>query len=290
MTSGNTMKILELINKGAEVLSQNLSDINYRFESELLLSFVLKKERVWLLLHQNDNINENLSDLFFSLIKRRAQGEPYSYITGTKEFMSLEFSVYPGILIPRPDTETLVCHVIDTFKNEKVKILDLCTGSGAIGISLAKYIDKSEVTCVDISDVCIKTAEENAVKNGVKDKITIKKADVLKGIATDSKYDCIVSNPPYIKTSDMKALMRDVKDYEPHLALDGGDDGLIFYRKISETAKKILSPFGMLCFEVGHDQAEDVKNIMIENSFADICFIKDLAGINRVVSGKLSLH
>ena len=290
MTNGNTMKILELINKGAEVLSQNLSDINYRFESELLLSFVLKKERVWLLLHKNENINENLSDLFFSLIKRRAQGEPYSYITGTKEFMSLEFSVYPGVLIPRPDTETLVCHIIDVFKDKEAKILDLCTGSGAIGISLAKYIAKSEVTCVDISDVCIKTTEENAAKNGVKDKITIKKADVLKGIATDSKYDCIVSNPPYIKTSDMKTLMRDVKDYEPHLALDGGNDGLIFHRKISEMAQNILSPFGILCFEVGHDQAEDVKSIMMQNGFTDICFIKDLAGINRVVSGKLSLH
>lgn len=287
MTSGKIMTIFDMINKGAEVLSKSLTDVNYRFESELLLSFVLNKERIYLIVHQDETINDKSADLFLSYIERRAKGEPFSYITGSKEFMSLDFTVRSGVLIPRPDTEALVCHVIDNFRDKNPLILDLCTGSGAIAVSCAKYIEGAFVTAVDISDVCIKTAKENAEKHGVANKVTVICADVLTDFETSKKFDCIVSNPPYIKTDVLPTLMKDVRDFEPSLALDGGDDGLIFYRKISALAPLFLNENGILAFEVGHDQAEDVKKIMHSEGFNDIEFIKDLAGINRVVSGKI---
>ena len=289
MTNGNNMNILDAISKGIKLLSESLSDINPRFESELLLSYAIKKERIWLLLHGSDKLSEDDCNRFLGLIKRRADGEPFSYITGTKEFMSLDFKVKEGVLIPRPDTETLVSHIIETFKNKNALILDLCTGSGAIAVSIAKYLEDSFITAVDISDVCIETAKENAETNGVADRVDIVKKDILTGFSTDKQFDCIVSNPPYIKTEDIKTLMKDVKDFEPTLALDGGNDGLIFYRKISTLAKKLLKKDGMLTFEIGHNQAQDVYNIMKNESFSEIDFVKDLAGINRVIYGKYIL-
>ena len=289
MTNGNNMNILDAISKGIKLLSESLSDINPRFESELLLSYAIKKERIWLLLHGSDKLSEDDCNRFLGLVKRRADGEPFSYITGTKEFMSLDFKVKEGVLIPRPDTETLVSHIIETFKNKNALILDLCTGSGAIAVSIAKYLEDSFITAVDISDVCIETAKENAETNGVADRVDIVKKDILTGFSTDKQFDCIVSNPPYIKTEDIKTLMKDVKDFEPTLALDGGNDGLIFYRKISTLAKKLLKKDGMLTFEIGHNQAQDVYNIMKNESFSEIDFVKDLAGINRVIYGKYIL-
>ncbi|MBR2500147.1 MAG: peptide chain release factor N(5)-glutamine methyltransferase [Clostridia bacterium] len=283
------MNILDAISKGIKLLSESLSDINPRFESELLLSYAIKKERIWLLLHGSDKLSEDDCNRFLGLVKRRADGEPFSYITGTKEFMSLDFKVKEGVLIPRPDTETLVSHIIETFKNKNALILDLCTGSGAIAVSIAKYLEDSFITAVDISDVCIETAKENAETNGVADRVDIVKKDILTGFSTDKQFDCIVSNPPYIKTEDIKTLMKDVKDFEPTLALDGGNDGLIFYRKISTLAKKLLKKDGMLAFEIGHNQAEDVYDIMKNEGFSEIDFVKDLAGINRVIYGKYIL-
>lgn len=281
------MKIFELLNKGADVLSKSLPDINGRFESELLLSFVLKKERIYLAIHRDEAVSQENTDLFFSCIERRAKAEPVSYITGTKEFMSLPFFVRQGVLIPRPDTETLCCHIIDEFKGEGFTMLDLCTGSGAIAVSLAKYIKNTVVDAVDISDICIDTAKKNAENNGVSEYINVIRADILNGFTADKKYDCIVSNPPYIKSDVISALMKDVKDFEPSLALDGGHDGLIFYEKISAFAPDMLKENGMLAFEIGHDQADAVKDILIKNNFKDICFTKDLAGIKRVISGRL---
>lgn len=289
MTNGKNMNILDAISKGIKLLSESLSDINPRFESELLLSYAIKKERIWLLLHGSDKLSEDDCNRFLGLVKRRADGEPFSYITGIKEFMSLDFKVKEGVLIPRPDTETLVSHIIETFKNKNALILDLCTGSGAIAVSLAKYLEDSFITAVDISDVCIETAKENAETNGVADRVDIVKKDILTGFSTDKQFDCIVSNPPYIKTEDIKTLMKDVKDFEPTLALDGGNDGLIFYRKISTLAKKLLKKDGILAYEIGHDQAQDVYNIMKNESFSEIDFVKDLAGINRVIYGKYIL-
>lgn len=281
------MKIFELLKKGTEILSKNLPEINSRFESELLLAFVLKKERIYLAINLSENISDDASNLFLSYIARRANCEPISYITGTKEFMSLNFCVMPGVLIPRPDTETLCLHVIDEFKGEGFNMLDLCTGSGAICVSLAKYIKNTFVDALDISDVCVNATKINAENNGVSEFINVIQADVLKGFKTSKKYDCIVSNPPYIKSEAIPHLMKDVRDFEPVSALDGGDNGLIFYEKISSTAPSMLKDNGMLAFEVGHDQSEKVKNIMIRNGFKKIKLIKDLAGIDRVVSGRI---
>lgn len=281
------MKIFELLNKGAKVLSENLTDINPRFESELLLSFVLKKERIFLAIHRNDEVDKEISDIYLDYINRRKNGEPVSYITGSKEFMSLDFYVCEGVLIPRPDTETLCTHIIEKFKGSGYRMLDLCTGSGAIAVSLAKYIKDTSVDAVDISDICIETAKKNALQNGVDRFVNVIKADVLDGFKTNEKYDCIVSNPPYIKSEVIPTLMKDVRDFEPLSALDGGNDGLIFYEKISAFAPSLLKENGILSFEVGHDQSDEVKKIMTKNGFKDICFLKDLAGIERVVSGRL---
>jgi len=198
--------------------------------------------------------------------------------------MSLEFDVEEGILIPRPDTEILVEEIINLYKDKSSKILDLCTGSGAIAVSLAHYLKNTSLTAVDKYDICLEITKKNAIKHNVDKRINIIKKDVLKPLSIDDDFDCIVSNPPYIKSDVLTTLPVDVRDYEPIYALDGGNDGLIFYKKITDFAKSKLKPGGILAYEIGYDQAESVKDLIKRtNSFEEIKIINDLSGLNRVI-------
>ncbi len=255
-----------------------------RLDCEVLLAHVMGKDRLFLAVHRNEEVPEEAERAFRGLLQRRREHEPVAYLTGMREFMSLTFSVEPGVLIPRPDTETLVEYVIEKLKSEENPgILDLCTGSGAIAVSLAYYLKNSFVTAVDISKTCVAVARNNAEKNGVSNRVQVIEQDVFR-LSAEKTYDCVVSNPPYIPTAVVEGLERDVKEYEPKTALDGGADGLDFYRHLATLGADLLRSGGLFALEVGHDQAEIVQHLLEEtNRFESTGLCCDLAGIRRVV-------
>lgn len=283
MTNGK-MTIATALNDAVATLSLNKTIENPRLDAEVLLCEVLKCERIFLVINKDKPISDDEFTLFSDFIARRHKNEPVSYIIGTKEFMSLDFYVTDGVLIPRPDTEILVEKVIELFKNKQANIVDLCTGSGAIAVSLAYYLDKCSFIAVDKYDICLETAQQNAKKHGVDKRIDFIKADVLENFELSKEFDCIVSNPPYIRKDVLSSLPDDVKNFEPEYALDGGDDGLIFYRKITDFACTSLKKGGVLGYEIGFDQGESVCKILDDtDEFSNISVIKDLAGLDRVV-------
>ena len=254
---------------------------NPSLDARILMCHTLSCDELYLTVHRDRPLTESEQDGFFSLIKRRMSNEPVGYITGTKEFMSLEFNVDKNVLIPRPDTEILVEKVMSEVKSANPVIIDMCTGSGAIAVSLAKYIPDACVLGLDISEDALKVAKTNSQKNGAD--VTFEKHDVLKPYSKITA-DAVVSNPPYIPTEDLKGLMSDVIDFEPSIALDGGADGLLFYRAIIKNIGSCLKCGGLLAFEVGLGQADDVAYLM-EEKFSSVTLEKDLAGIDRVVYG-----
>lgn len=272
------MVIDELVRNAAAQLTDNA-----RFEAEQIVMKALDIDRTQLLINGKKTAGKNDIKAVNEMLSRRKNGEPLQYILGECEFMSLPFYVESGVLIPRADTETLVETVIEEAKSD-AKILDICSGSGCIGISLAHYIKDATVTMLDISDKAMNVSEKNIALNGVQDRVTVKKCDILNEIP-QGEYDVIVSNPPYIETAVIDKLQTEVKDYEPRLALDGGGDGLVFYRRITDTAPQMLSENGILAFEIGFDQGKSVSELMKKN-FEDIKVTKDLAGNDRVVIGR----
>lgn len=272
------MVISELVRETAARLTDNA-----RFEAEQIVMRTLNITRTQLITGGKTEVSERDINAANKMTDRRVNGEPLQYILGECEFMSLPFYVESGVLIPRADTETLVETVIEAAK-PNAKILDICSGSGCIGISLAYFLKDATVTLLDISDKAIEVTEKNISLNGVSDRAEVKKLDILTGIPNE-KFNIIVSNPPYIETAVIDKLQTEVKDYEPRLALDGGGDGLLFYRRITGIAPKMLLENGILAFEIGFDQGEAVKGLMKDN-FQDIEIIKDLAGNDRVVTGR----
>lgn len=245
-----------------------------------LLAHVFNIKRMWYLLHENDLAPVTESEHFLTLVKERAKHIPLQHLTGTQEFMGLEFDVNENVLIPRQDTEILVEEVMKIAEGKSV--LDMCTGSGCIIVSLAKLSKLKKAAGVDLSEKALVVAAKNAIKHKVEiEYIHSDLFDQVEGI-----YDIIVSNPPYIPSAEINNLMSEVKDHEPVLALDGTEDGLEFYRKISSEAKKYLKESGSIFFEIGHDQGEDVKQILSQEGFAEIIIKKDLSGLDRVVSAK----
>lgn len=280
------MTIREIIIKYSEEL-KDISDTP-RLDIELLLEKALGGvDRLYIHLNINKELTKEQEEHFLELIKERLNGRPIAYIVGNREFMGLDFYVKEGVLIPRPDTEPLVEEVIELCKDKgDVSILDIGTGSGAITISLAKYIEKSKLMSFDISDIPLEVGKKNAIANGVDSKIEFAKSDLFSAIKDkDIRFDVIVSNPPYIPKKDIETLHTQVKDYEPYNALEGGEDGLDFYRDITEQSLSYINEGGILAYEVGHDQADDVSQIMKNNGYVNIYTKKDLQGIDRVVIG-----
>ncbi|PBI37543.1 peptide chain release factor N(5)-glutamine methyltransferase [Clostridioides difficile] len=269
--------------------SYKLKDISDtpRLDTELLLQKTLGVDRLYIHLNLNKELTEEQKTKFIGFAEERLNGRPIAYIVENREFMGLDFFVKEGVLIPRPDTETLVEEIIEICREKKdVSILDIGTGSGAITISLAKYIENSKIMSFDVSEIALEIAKKNSIINEVGEKIKYINSDLFTAISDSNiKFDIIVSNPPYIKKQDIETLHKQVKDYEPYNALEGGEDGLDFYRRITEQGKKYLNKRGILAYEVGHNQAEDVINIMKSNGYKKIYTKKDIQGIDRVVIG-----
>ena len=233
--------------------------------------------------YMNDerDADARMNELYVERIERRAKHEPLQYILGSTCFMGLDFTVTPAVLIPRFDTEVLVDEALRIIP-EGSKVLDMCTGSGCIAISIA-LLGKNNVTGVDISDDALHVAEINRVRLKATECVDFIKSDMFE--AVNGTYDYILSNPPYIRSSDIDELADEVKNMEPRLALDGTEDGLFFYRILASESGRFLNKGGALIMEIGYDQAEDVSRLLEENKFADIRVIKDLAGFDRVVCG-----
>ena len=279
------MTIKEILIQYSKEL-ENISDTP-RLDVEMLLKKALGDvDSMYIRMYLDKQLTEEQEKYFLEMIKERLNERPIAYIIGNREFMGLDFFVQEGVLIPRPDTETLVEEIINICNNRTgLNILDIGTGSGAIRISLAKYLDKSHVISADISDIALEIASKNAISNNVDERIDFIKSDVFSNVPKEEKFDLIVSNPPYIRKSDIDGLDRQVKDFEPYNALEGGEDGLDFYRKITKESKAFLKNKGILAYEVGHDQAQDVSQIMQENGFEGIYTKCDLQGFERVVIG-----
>lgn len=278
------MVIKELLQNSITRLRESGND-NPVFEVHALFRHVLSVSATDLVLMHDKKLSKQQEKKLLTYIERRLSGEPLQYILGTQEFMSLEFKVTPSVLIPRADTETLVEYVIDRKKNDGFSLLDIGTGTGCIPLSIAAFCPRAFVRGVDISNDAKKLAEENCKKLMLNSRANFELCDILNEIPS-GKYDIITSNPPYIKTEVIDGLQTEVKDFEPHLALDGGEDGLKFYRRICDIAPKLLTKDGMLVFEIGYDQANEVSDLM-EKNFKDISVIKDLCGNDRVVVGTL---
>ena len=260
--------------------------------SKIILKSLLKVDDIFLLINSEEYVAEDIQKQFKYNIELLNLGKPIQYIMHNQEFMKMNFYVDENVLIPQPDTEILVEEVINICsglscaytKDQNIRILDLCTGSGAIGISLAKYIENSKVTMSDLSKKALEIANKNAIKNEVKDRCSFINSDMFENI--NEKYDIIVSNPPYIKTEVINTLSKEVQN-EPSLALDGGEDGLHFYRIIADNAWKYLNENGILALEIGYDQKDDVFNLVKDTGkYSDIYSKKDLSNNDRIIVGK----
>ncbi|WP_019230472.1 peptide chain release factor N(5)-glutamine methyltransferase [Sedimentibacter sp. B4] len=283
--------IEKLLKDGIEIIKQR--DYNNPYlDVQLILCHLLKKDRVYVHLNRKEEVDDEIKNKFLEMVYKRNQGYPLQYMTNVQEFMGLEFFVQEGILVPRPDTEILVEKIINLvknsdFKDRTLKILDIGTGSGAIAVSLAYYVKNSFVTAVDVSETAISTTEINIEKHNLKNIRTVK-ADIFEDVFSDEKFDIVVSNPPYIRREIIRDLPVEVSEYEPKLALDGGEDGLLYYRRIAEVFYKIHGEKAVLCVEIGHDQKQDVERIFENlNIFKIIETDKDLGGNDRVVTGFL---
>ena len=276
------MTISEAIKKGMiELKNENIEEP--KLKARLLMQYTLNQTRQYVIVNDMEELEKSKEKKYFDSIKILKKGIPIEHITHQKEFMKLNFFVDKNVLIPRQDTEILVEEVIKIAqKTNAKKILDMCTGSGAIAVSLAKYLPQSEITAIDISNDALKIAKKNAVSNNVENQITFISSDMFTNL-NEEKFDIIVSNPPYIKTNVIDNLDIQVKN-EPHIALDGGNDGLYFYKKIINESYQYLKYKGYLCLEIGFDQKIDIIEL-IENSnnFDGTYSKKDLYDNDRII-------
>ena len=276
------MTIKEALNQGV-IMLKNENIEAPKNKARQLLEKTLKQSKEYLIIYDTKEITSMQRDNYIKNIKRLIQGEPLQYITGKQEFMKLNFLVNKDVLIPRQDTEILVEEVIEICKKiQNPVILDLCTGSGAIAISIAKYVHSAKIYASDISQRAIDIARQNAELNGVKNNIEFIESNLFNKIK-NLKFDIIVSNPPYIEKDEIKKLQKDVQR-EPIIALDGGKDGLDFYRKISIDAHSFLNRQGYLCFEIGYNQKKAVTKILEDQKrYINIYSKKDLCENDRIV-------
>ena len=257
-----------------------------RLDAELLLGYVLQKPRIYLYTHFDQIMDRAELARYRELIQRRAAGYCTAVLIGKKEFMGIDFVVDEHVLVPRPDTEAWMEKLIQRFRSlPNVTLLDLGTGSGALAVSFLYYCREARAVAVDISAEALAVAQRNAEAAGVADRIIFRKGDFLEAVNTNETFDLIVSNPPYIPTEDIKGLAQEVRR-EPALALDGGPDGLRFYRILGERAVRYLRPGGILAAEVGIHQAEEVKALFAAGGLSEVQCIRDYGGIDRAVWGK----
>ena len=274
------MTIKQAITKGMIMLKSNNVE-SPKLKARLLLQYVLDKPRQYIIVYDNKEIDKQQQWQYFVNIEKLTKGVPLQHITHRQEFMKMDFFVDENVLIPRPDTEILVEEVIKIAqKYNSPRILDLCTGSGAIAISLKKFVPNADITAVDISEKALEIAQKNAKK--LETKINLLKSDLFDKL-DNKKFDIIVSNPPYIRKDEIKKLSEEVQK-EPKIALDGGEDGLDFYRIITEQAINYLKTGSFLCFEIGYNQKNDViKIIEDDQNYKNTYCKKDLYGNDRII-------
>ena len=270
------MTIKEAIKYGSDLLKENKIE-DYSIKVKILISFITGIKKDILINYEDVEILDNKLEIYIYNLNKIIEGVPIQYITKKQEFMGLDFFVDENVLIPQPDTEILVEEVLKISKlfNKKINILDLCTGSGAIAVSLSKYIKDVNIIATDISKNAIEIAEKNAIKNNIENKIKFVVSDMFKNI--ENKFDIIVSNPPYIETKEIEKLSKEVKN-EPIIALDGGNDGIKYYKIIADNYNKFLNIGGYLLLEIGYNQGESVSKLFKNSEIK-----KDLSGNNRVI-------
>lgn len=280
------MTIKEALSKGTIMLKNNNVE-SPKLKARLLLQYVLKQTRQYIIVYDNKEINKKEQFEYFVNIEKLTTGVPLQHITHSQEFMKMDFFVDENVLIPRPDTEILVEETIKISKKRtNPKILDLCTGSGAIAISIAKNVKDADIYAVDISEKALNIAKTNAKRLEVFDKIKFLKSDLFQNIEK-TKFDIIVTNPPYIKKEDITYLSKEVQK-EPLLALDGGIDGLDFYKKILNQSIDYLKFGSYICMEIGYDQKQDVLKIIQDiDKYVDTYSKKDLCGNDRIIVTKV---
>lgn len=276
------MEIKEALIEGRKYLK----DLEYTdpiYETRRILSFLLNKDLSYLVAHDSELLDSTLEERYFEILDKRKNGMPIQYILGEEDFYGRSFKVLEGVLIPRQDTEISVETILKIIKNNKINnMLEIGCGTGIVSISV-DLETKIDVTAVDISQKAIENTKINKEKIG--STITVLKSDLFSNIK--NKFDIIYSNPPYIKSDEIEKLQVEVRKHEPRLALDGGEDGLHFYRKIIEKAPEYLNDRGYLVFEIGHDEAKDICALMEDNF--DVEVIKDLSKLDRVVVGQLRM-
>ena len=298
-----SLPLKELISIGAQQL-RDAGVADAEIDAKELLCYMQGLDRVGLMLRWQDVMQDNQCEAYFQLIERRASRVPLQHITGRQEFMGLPFDVNEHVLIPRQDTETMVEDALELAAKGTLRgqaytdslrkggdVLDLCCGSGAIGVSLAKLNSKFHVTCSDLSTEALKVAKSNAVLNGCKS-VKFTESDMFaafRGKLGNKKFDLIISNPPYIPPAVIEGLEPEVRDHEPMMALDGGEDGLDFYRQIAAAAPDHMKKGAVLMLEIGHDQRAAVKDLLSGTGrFDRVVGLTDLTGKDRIVVAQLA--
>ena len=274
------MKYREAYDEGSLLLKASEID-NFSNDARLLLEYVCKTDRNTLYAETDKEITDDEKAQYFDLVKKRAKHVPLQHLTGIQGFMGLDFCVNKDVLIPRPDTEILVEEVLSAL-HDKMSILDMCTGSGCILLSLLRYSNDCIGVGVDISEKALEVAKENASRLGIDAKFV--KSDLFESV--EGTFDVIVSNPPYIRTCEIETLMPEVRDHDPFIALNGKEDGVSFYRNIIKDAGEHLKQGGLIAFEIGEDQGAEVSKMLNEAGYVYVEVKKDLCGLDRVVTGR----
>lgn len=274
------MQYAKLYQIGKEQL-QKAGITDAELDARLLLEFICHTDRNALYAHGDQEIEDEKMQYFLQLIEKRAVHIPLQHLTGEQNFMGLDFLVNEHVLIPRQDTEILVEEIMRDL-HDGIRILDMCTGSGCILLSLLHYSNDCSGVGVDVSEDALAVARQNADRLAEKQAVFIQ-SDLFEKV--EGSFDLIVSNPPYIRSQEIAGLMPEVREHEPHLALDGKDDGLHFYREIIKGAMPHLKRGGQLFFEIGYDQGEAVQALLAANGYTEIAVVKDYAGLDRVVYG-----
>lgn len=279
MNDGNTFSYGKLVEEGQRRLAAAGVE-EAAVDAWLLFSYDKKVDRTWYLLNRTQRASGEEQEAYLKLIARRCERVPLQHITGEQEFMGLPFRVTPDVLIPRQDTEVLVEECLRHLAPGNI-FLDLCTGSGCILVSLLHYAKGTFGTGADLSGKALAVAKGNVEANGVEARLV--QGDLFEPVT--GTFDLIVSNPPYIASAEIETLAPEVREHEPRMALDGTADGLFFYRRIVQESPSYLKEGGWLCMEIGYDQGAAVRQLMEARGFATVSVIKDLAGLDRVVSG-----
>lgn len=270
-----------LANATKRLADAGIAPTDARTEATLLLRFTANVSREELFLRPDAALSPAETDAYETAVTRRATREPLAYITGTREFYGLTFAVTPDVLVPRPETEGVVEQVL---AGSPARVLDLCTGSGAIAVAVAVHVLAAQVTATDISEAALAVAQANAARHGVADRVTFACGDLFAPVSPVSRFDVIAANPPYIAPADIEMLEPEVRDFEPRIALGVHADALQFYRRIAgESGAFLAAEGGRVVVEVGYGQADAVRELFAASGFADVQAFPDLSGILRIV-------